>query len=245
MEDVVPFSVFEHVHPGDCCNGHNIVICNAMNRIISAMDYHQMAVNKELNTKYGDDPKSAFIAFCGELYPKRAMLSDYAHFVEHHADPQSTEYIKSRLHFDCDSAAKCGATTRHFRDRRDDDKDGANGVVTNWFIDRMDSIHFLVHHLTELGLRVSAETKESVLGPDDEKQDESLSVELALKRMGREIEAKRAALSTQRLDGTTNSKFTIQIAEQKESGTVQGGDGMLNAHKFEHRESVTMRLANR
>ena len=198
-----------------------------MQRVIAALDYHQMVVVNELKDKYGDDPKRAFIAFCDELYPKVAMLTDYVHFVEHHADPNSTEYIKSRLHFDCDSAAKCGATTRHFRDRRDDDKDGANGVVTNWFIDRMDSIHFLVHHLTELGLRVSKETKESVLGPDDEKQDESLSVDLALKRMGKEIEAKRAALSTQRLDGTTNSKFTIQIAEQKESGKVKGGDGML------------------
>ncbi len=151
------------------------------------------------------------------------------HFVGHHADPKSIEYIRSRLQFSCDLVGKCGATTRHYRDRREDST-SAKGVESNWFIDRVDSIHFMVHHLTELGLRVSMEAMESELAPDDEDEDESLLVDRTLKRLGKEIESKRALFSNQRLDGATNSKFTLQINEQKESGHGAGSDGMWSLY---------------
>ena len=153
-EHIVDFNMFKQIESGDQCHGAG-GLCKGLERVIGALDYHQITIVNSLDKKYGDDPRATFTAFCDELYPKRAMLNDYIHFVEHHADPQSIEYIKGRLHFDCDSAKKCGATTRHYRDRREDST-GAKGMESNWFIDRMDSIHFMVHHLTELGLRVSA-----------------------------------------------------------------------------------------
>ena len=218
VEHIVDFNLFQDIESGDHCDGEG-GYCKALERVIGALDYHQITIVNSLDDKYGDGPRAAFTAFCDELYPKRAMLNDYIHFVEHHADPKSIEYIKGRLHFNCESAKKCGATTRHYRDRREDST-GAKGVESNWFIDRVDSVHFMVHHLTELGLRVSAEeTMESAVAlSDDEEEDESLLVDLALKRMGKVIEAKRALFSNERLDGATNSKFTLQIDEDESNG---------------------------
>ncbi len=97
-------------------------------------------------------------------------------------------------------------------------------------MERLDSIHFMVHHLNELGLRVSAKAMESEVVPDDEEKDEHHLTDLALKRMAEIIESKRAWFSNERLDGATNSKFTLQINEQKGSGLGVGGDGLLFVH---------------
>ncbi len=218
-EHIVDFNVFKQIESGDQCNGKHHGTCKGLDRMIVTLDYHQFVVNEPSSTKDRNDRLTAFVAFCDELYSKRAMLNDYIHFVEHHADPQSIEYIKGRLHFDCESAEKCGATTRHYRDRREDST-GAKGMESSWFIDRMDSIHFMVYHLTELGLRVSAKTMESAVAPDDDEKDEAVLVDLALKEMGKEIEAKRREFSTERLDGAANSKFTLNVEEKKESGGI-------------------------
>jgi hypothetical protein len=231
MENVVDFSVFDNIQSGDHCAGKKPAgCCKVLDRVITTLDYHQMTiVNPSAAAKYGAEPESAFTAFCDELYSKRNMVNDYIHFIKHHADPASIEYIKQRLHFECDSAVKCGATTRHYRDRRDD-SNGGNGSKLKWFTDRMDSIHFMVHHLTELGLRVPAKAMESERASDDEEKDDSFLVDVALQRMGKEIESKRSAFSTERLGGATNSKFTLQIEDQKESGDGVGRHGLCSLH---------------
>ena len=180
-----------------------------------------------LDEKYGDDPKAAFIAFCDELYPRVAMLNDYIHFAEHHADPASIEYIKSRLQMQCQNATKCAATSRHYRDRRQDVQDG---IESNWYIDRIDTIHFMVHHLTEMGLRVSAEVMESVVLSDDEKVNESVLFDHALKRMAEEVESKQVVFPTERLDGVVNAKFTLQINQGNDGGAAKGTDGMYSLY---------------
>ncbi len=224
-------SVFENIECGDNCGGSKPAgCCRSLDRVVALLDYHQMTVvDPESVSKYGDDGESAFTAFCDAVYCKRNMVNDYIHFVNAHSDPQSVEYMKGRLHFGCESVRKCGATTRHYRDRGDD-SNGGNGSECNWFTDRMDSIHFLVHHLTELGLRVPAKAMESELASDDEEKDDSFLVDVALQRMGQIIESKRTALSTERLGGATNSKFTLQIDEEKESGDGAGRRGLCSLH---------------
>ena len=218
--------LFEQIESGDHCHGgHHGAECKAVDRVVAALDYYHFLVLAASGHKLVDDPQAAFSAFCEELYSRRHLLNDYIHWVLHHKDPESVQLLRSRLHFICDSAKHCGATTRHYRGRRGDGN-GADDAPPNWFTEKMDCIHFNVYHLNELGLRVSAETMESELAPNDEKQDESHLVDLALKRMTEIIEAKRALFSTERLDGATNSKFTLQIDEQKESGHGVGANGM-------------------
>ena len=191
-----------------------------MGRVTAALNYYQFLVVAPMATKYGKDPRIAFTSFCLELYPKKSFLNDYIHWVLHHNDPQSAMAIRKQLHFVCESAKRCGATTRHYRDRREDGNGAADDAESSWFVDKMDCIHFNVYHLHELGLRVSKETIENELGPDGKEQDEDESVDLSLKRMSTVIETKRAMFTTERLDGAANSKFTLQIDEQK------GSDGM-------------------
>ena len=210
------FSIFEHIESGDHCDGDHHADCKAIERVSTALNYHWFLVNASMATKYGKDPQIAFRSFCEELYPKRVLLNDYIHWVLHHHDPQSAMAIRKQLHFDCESAKRCGATTRHYRDRREDGSGAADEVESNWFGDKMDCIHFNVFHLHELGLRVTAEAAESELAPDDEEQDESKSVDLALKRMAKEIAKKRTLFSTERLDGAANSKFTLKVDESND-----------------------------
>ena len=239
VEDIVPFSVFQHIQSGDQCDGKHPGTCKGLDRMIAALDYHQCTIVNPLQEKYGDDPKATFISFCDELYPKTTMLDDYVHFVEHHADPSSLEYIKGRLHLKCESATKCGATTRHYRDRADDHNDGIESV---WCIDRIDSVHFMIHHLTELGLRVSLETKESAVVSDDEKQVDLDVVDHDLKRTVKEVDSKRAVFSNERLDGIENTKFTLQISE-KMTGTAKGTDGMLSLYiLFRQQTNIIMKM---
>ena len=225
MSHIVDFSAFDNIQSGDHCDGNHPQNCKCLDRVIAALDYHQFLVVNPLNEKYGDDPKAAFVSFCDELYPKTAMLNDYIHFTEHHTDPATIEYIQGRLVMKCESAQKCGATSRHYRDRGDG-VSGGDGLESLWCIDRMDSIHFTVHHLTELGLRVKASDLESALTADEQEVEDSESVDVALQRLAEIIKAKRAMFSNERLDGTTNSKFTLHVDEMKESGDETGSDGM-------------------
>ena len=191
----------------------------------TALDYYQFLVISPNAARYGKDPLIAFNSFCRDLYPKRHLLDDYVHWTQYHRDPESTESMKSRLHFVCDSVKRCGATTRHYRDRRVDG-DGAEEMESNWFVDKMDCIHFNIYHLQELGLRVSTDEMKSDLVSNEDEQDEAHLVDIALQRMGKVIESKRALFSTERLDGATNSKFVLQIDEQTESGHAVDNNGL-------------------
>ena len=68
--------------------------------------------------------------------------------------------------------------------------------------------------MEEVGLRVSKEAIQSELVSSDEEKDESVLIDVALKRMTNEINSKRDKFSTQRLDGVENSKFTLKVEGQ-------------------------------
>ena len=150
------------------------------------------------------------------------MLNDYIHWVLRHKDEKSIDAIRKQLNFVCESAKKCGATTRHYRDRTQDDSAG-DETQSSWFTEQMDRMHFNIYHLHELGLRVSADVLESEVGPDDdEKRDETHLFDFAMKRMAREMKRKRGVFGTERLNGSANTKFGLKIDGTKES------DGMYS-----------------
>ena len=190
-----------------------------MERIVAALKYYQHLVLSTNTTKYETDPWAVFNTFCEDLYPKGVMLNDYIHWVLNHKDERSIDAIRKRLNFVCDSAKKCGATTRHYRDRRQDGN-VAEDTESSWFTEQMDTVHFNIYHLHDVGLRVSAEVLESEVAPDDEKQDESHLFDLAIKRLSKEMRAKGAAFGNERLNGSDNVKFTLNVNE------MNGTDGL-------------------
>ena len=218
-------SVFKDTVFDGECGGKEGSECFALRRLSVALDYYQFLALSPKTAKYGNEPLTTFTVFCRDFYPKRHLLDDYIHWTLYHRDPESIESMKSNLHFVCDSVKRCGATTRHYRDRRVDG-DGAEEMESNWFVLKMECLHFNVYHLHELGLRVSTDERTSDLVSNQEEDDDTDLVDVALQRMAKVIESKRALFSTERLDGATNSKFTLQIDEQKESGHGVDSNGM-------------------
>merc|ERR1719242_2282396 len=78
----------------------------------------------------------------------------------------------------------------------------------------------MVHHLTELGLRVPMDVVNSeVLDDEDADLEHSQFVDLAVKRMAEVIKKKREVFSNERLDNGANSKFTLSVIEEKQQET--------------------------
>lgn len=225
MIQLIDPKLFENVESEDHCHGKGrCTECKAMKRVMAALDYYAVLVLGAKAKMLVDDPKAVFMKFCDEIYPKRVFLNDYIHWVLHHNSVEEAKAIRSVLQYLCDSANDCGATTRHYRDRRQD----ANGAddVPNEFMEKMDALHFNIYHLQELGLRIDPETLESEMKLDDHEQDESQLADVGYRCMARAIEVKRSRFSSQRLDGLKNAKFNLQVNEQKE-----GGHGVDNGGK--------------
>ena len=191
----------------------------------AALDYYGVLVIGALGSQLVDDPKAVFTDFCEKVYPKKYFLNDYIHWVLHHKDEAEITQLRSNLHFICESAKLCGATTRHYRDRRVTTNEN-DGEERNVFIEKMDSIHFNVFHLNELGLRISSEDLKIEITENDKGKDEEHLKELKLKRMAEIIAMKRQFFSAERLDGDNNLKFTLQIQEMAKDANVAGGSGM-------------------
>ena len=222
---LIDANLFENVESGDHCHGKgHCTECKAMKRIMAALDYYGVLVLGAKAKKLVVDPNAVFMDFVDEIYPKKVFLNDYIHWVLYHNTPEEAKAIRSALQYLCDSAKDCGATTRHYRDRRQD----GNGVedAPNEFMEKLDSMHFNIFHLQELGLRVSSEMLENEMKVDGKEMDESQLFDLGLKRMAQVIEAKRSAFSNERLDGIKNVKFNLQINEQTIDGIHAGSDGM-------------------
>ena len=158
------FSIFEEIDDDDHCDGKHHGYCKAVGRVTAALNYYHILFITPLSAKYGKDPESMFEAFIRDLYPRRKLLDDYIHWVLHHLDPDSLLKLRRKMQLMCDRVNDCRATTRHYRDRRND----GNGVESNWSHEIMDRIHFNVYHLEEVGLRVPKEAMESELASNDD-----------------------------------------------------------------------------
>lgn len=199
--------LFQSINPGD----------DSLERIMEIMNFMQFQAlkngfNDGIERKEDEKPFDKLLSILGSEYFENSLLNDYIHFVTHYADPHSIETIKNRMKYQCESVIKCRATSRHFRDRRAQNSNvEQKGMASSWISDQFDSIHFMIFHLHELGLRVNID---SVI---DENQTEFEKMGSILKEIGKEIETKRALLHTNRWEGGVNSKFTLQV-EKKVKG---------------------------
>lgn len=208
---------YEMSHFGDCCDGKFKTDCNAMKRVVSALNIHQQSIDGLQNRE--DD-----IGF--KPYPKELLLNDYIHFVDHHADTESIEKLKALIP-PCKSVKSCDATVRHYRERSDgNDQIGiSDNHDLEWCIDLIDSIHFAIHHLTELGLRIPMETLLSDVAIGELDSDDSEQTDITLKRMVREIRRRGRTSHFKSGRMSDNSKFTLQIKKKHEAKTVTKADG--------------------
>ena len=85
--DHIDFALFRRFKINEQCHGD----CDSLSRIIQTVDFQQFLVNapKDMDSDNDIDAVAIITAFCEQSYPKRPLLNDYIHFMEHHSDPKS------------------------------------------------------------------------------------------------------------------------------------------------------------
>ena len=207
--------LFENIGSGDYCDGKEqkeVEKCGALQRVCAVLDYYSFLMLSpfpEVETKSRNE---LFEDFMDRYYPKRMFLNDYVHWTAQHREEESVNNLRRYLHFVCDSANQCGATTRHYSDRRGGGGDGKDGASRHWTKEKMDSYHFNIYHLYEVGLRVEGD--------------------LSANEMKDIIKMKRSEFSSDRLDGSNNVKFTMNIKESTEATKTAGSDGAYSIYFY-------------
>jgi len=214
-------AIFEE-HCGDKC-------LSVLRIVYSLRHYHLLLKAK----KKVDNDRTLFIEWCDSVYTAALLLDDYVHVMSKHNDMASLSAMARQIKCPCSGAAECEWTGRHFRGR-ERDKKKKNAESVHFYIELMDTLHFNIFHLKEVGLRIDvAEVKTD--GDDD---DEDTLVDAAMLRARDIIKRKRKEYAFDRMDGTETSKFTI-VGTQKEDddeGEQTMMEGML---KFINTENVT------
>ena len=174
-----------------------IITCPAMKRLVSVLNYYNALM---LSGPDGLDEiaTSKFIDFCDRHYGTKWILEDHIHCIAVHHDRDSMDKMAAALKWKCfDDLNRCGMTTRHYRDR-------SKRTAVHFYVDLMDSLHFNVLHLVDVGLRVDVDTNTV-----DEPMGNNL-VDKTMLKMVRAIRLKREQCFFDRLDDTSkNSKFSL------------------------------------
>ena len=188
-----------------------LILCPALKRLVAVLNYYNSLM---MNVVDGDEIflQNQFIEFCDKYYGQNWMLEDYMHFISNHSDLESTTIIAASLEYRCFGDLKrCAGTARHYRNRQRDDKENVH-----FYVNIMDSMHFNVLHLVDVGLRVDIDWNL------EEQEIEGLVNQKVLK-MNREIQLKRQQNAFARIDGTAkNSKFSL-CSTVESNGGAKGG----------------------
>ena len=183
--------------------------CAAMRRITATLDYYNSLMMNG-NDHHLPFPRNQFIEFIDEHYGERMLLEDYLHCIRDHRDPESTTKMTANLKFKCfDDFKKCTVTPRHYRDRSQDEKD-----PVHFYVDIMDSLHFNLLHLEDVGLRVNIPLELLIYKNDSNSVDDALSM------MAKSVQQKRRQFPFSRLNsGVKSAKFSLTPAVKTNSAT--------------------------
>ena len=166
-----------------------------------------------------------------------------------HSDSASLSAMAAQLKSRCAGPAKCEWTQRHFGRDAHSLSHSETETEFNFFIATIDTLHFNVFHLRDVGLRIDL----SDLKTDDDDDakdidDDSSLVDAAMLRIRDIIRLKRKQFAFDRMDGAdAKNKFTIDGATQKQTLTQKGieictNSQIRNKHlKYGQRTTATKR----
>eukprot|EP01084_Bolivina_argentea_P023055 42933_1 len=217
----------------------DIQTCEALNRLIIALQFHQMYKTKE---------KDHIDKICEYFMTnKHYIINDYHHILQYHLneDHMSQQYqhkefklIHDRItqknnNLTCD-VNKCGAYIRNNRQREHDWKDKGNKINDKSvlsYINVLDSIHCHFLHSIDVGYRIIEE-----LATDENNNDNMNDVNICsdnqLFILKSYLESKRKKLQNIRgTDRIQNNKFMTQL-----STTNKINSNSVNEHKIQQNE---------
>ena len=127
------------------------------------------------------------------------MLENYMNYIQYHSDRKSIAKMAAALKCKCSVGSKrCGGMRRHFRDRT------TSLEPIHFYVDIMDTMHFNVLHLEDVGLRVNLDLNSESVENEDNLVDDYMF------KISRTIWSKRDQHFVDRLDDTSkNGKFSL------------------------------------
>jgi len=204
-------AIFEE-HCGDKC-------LSVLRIVYSLRHYHLLLKAK----KKVDNDRTLFIEWCDSVYTAALLLDDYVHVMSKHNDITSLSAMARQIKCPCSGAAECEWTGRHFRGRGRD-KAEKNAESVHFYIELMDTLHFNIFHLKEVGLRIDvADAKTDAKAEDD---DEDTLVDAEMLRIRDIIKLKREQYTFDRMDSADTNKFTI-VGTQKGVKDDEEGNNQL------------------
>ena len=175
--------------------------CVAMERMVAILNYYNSLM---LYTNTTDDQylilMAQFVEFCDKHYGERMMLEDYIHCITEHHDNNSIMKMRAGSKWQCFvDFQKCRIIHSHYRDRSQYEKE-----PVAFYIEIMDTMHYNLLHLEDVGLRVNL--------PSNNNNARNITglVDESLLKMSKTIQRKRQRYPVRRLNGGVKStKFSI------------------------------------
>ena len=198
--------------------------CSHLLRIMSSLKYYQLLISPSSlsSSSYkGRSGRDVFIQFCDEIYSTQC-LEDYIHFICEHSN--DINKIIDGLESKCNNINECEWTQRHFRNRNYSQKENEKDEY-NFYIDIMDTIHFYLYHMEDMGLRVT--NNNDIKSDDDDDNDGYLNCyDQQIDKIQKQIQLKKSKCNLQinRLNNTNNSKFNIMTNNNNQQQQFHGDD---------------------
>ena len=182
--------------------------CHALNRLFCGLNYYQ-----KLDTKKIKNNQQIFVAFIKDVYS--AFIDDYTHLVciHGHEIENIHKYLTQiqSLFGTCD-IKECSFTSRHYQPS-ESHKSPITDFTMNFYEKNMDSLHFYLLHLFQVGLRIFKIAEEEIKQQTDDESDNDKYFDATFNRINEMIKVQRDTTSFDRLKN--NNKFNLVVAEEK------------------------------
>ena len=200
-------------------------LCISLQRIITAHNYYQL-----LDVEHNKDDMEIFTSFINQVYGQN-ILNDYEHLMKgHKGDIYEIHTIITKSAgkaSKCD-ISKCKYSERHYlRDERqqndnnnDEQKVGQkeSDFKISFYCDLFDGVHFYLVHAFDSGIRIVPKKyrKDDDLLPDEQHIKNKTYYDHEFKKVRDEVIKKRESTIRFNRAGTSNTKFTIGVAGERD-----------------------------
>ena len=201
----IDISIFDNMrqYPSSNCNDYKS--CIAINRLLCALRYYQ---SLKLHSNQND--QEIFTNFTKQVYKHPLLIEDLHHFIKKH-DKQLNNIIhyviNTGLCKECDIDS-CKYSSRHYRVKTDDNNSDNIDPNLRLYGDSLDSFHFYLFHLYQVGLRCIEYKEDDYV--DDRKEDKLYDAQFA--RIQKVISSTRG--SSDRFKRVSpGNKFNLKVEE--------------------------------
>ena len=149
----VDLTIFKNQQHHQCINSEIHLQCPSLLRLSFALKYYAL-LNPNNNPQYQD----TFTHFATSIYQK--LLDDYIHFINHHQhqiEDIQNEFLQNKGFTRC-NITNCHYAFRHHHVHQTQTtlNDDDNNDKFTFFAGTMDSIHYYIFHIFDVGLRSPA-----------------------------------------------------------------------------------------